>query len=82
MPCSIVRDEIDLEDLRRRAQDPQAGAVLIFCGDVSNHSQEKDVLTYLDGLLEIALVNLFYDCRRRFSRIFYDTGSLTAFTPI
>ena len=43
MPCSIVRDEIDLEGLRRRAQDPQAGAVLVFCGDVRNHSQEQDV---------------------------------------
>ena len=43
MPCSIVRDEIDLEGLRRRIQDPQAGAVLIFCGDVRNHSQEQDV---------------------------------------
>ena len=43
MPCSIVRDEIDLEGLRRRAQDPQGGAVLIFCGDVRNHSQEQDV---------------------------------------
>ena len=43
MPCSIVRDEIDLEGLRRRAQDPQAGAVLIFYGDVRNHSQEQDV---------------------------------------
>ena len=43
MPCSIVRDEIDLEGLRRRAQDPQSGAVLIFCGDVRNHSQEQDV---------------------------------------
>ena len=43
MPCSIVRDEIDLEGLRRRIQDPQAGAVLVFCGDVRNHSQEQDV---------------------------------------
>jgi len=43
MSCSIVRDEIDLEGLHRRAQDPQAGAVLIFCGDVRNHSQEQDV---------------------------------------
>ena len=43
MPCSIVRDEIDLESLRRRTQDPQAGAVLVFCGDVHNHSQEQDV---------------------------------------
>ena len=43
MPCSIVRDEIDLEGLRRRTQDPKSGAVLIFCGDVRNHSQEQDV---------------------------------------
>ena len=43
MSCSIVRDEIDLEGLRRRAQAPRAGAVLIFCGDVRNHSLEKDV---------------------------------------
>ena len=43
MSCSIVREEINLEGLRRRAQDPQAGAVLIFCGDVRNHSQEQDV---------------------------------------
>jgi len=43
MPCSIVRDEIDLEEMRRRAQDPQAGAVLIFCGDVRNHSQKQEV---------------------------------------
>ena len=43
MSCSIVRDEIDLEGLRRRAQVPRAGAVLIFCGDVRNHSLEKDV---------------------------------------
>ena len=43
MTCSIVRDEINLEDVRRRTQDPQSGAVIIFCGDVRNHSQEKDV---------------------------------------
>ena len=43
MTCSIVRDEIDLEGLRRRKQDPQAGAVLIFYGDVRNHSQKHDV---------------------------------------
>ena len=43
MTCSIVRDEIDLEGLRRRAQAPKAGAVLIFCGDVRNHNQKKDV---------------------------------------
>ena len=43
MSCSIVRDEIDIEGLRRRAQVPRAGAVLIFCGDVRNHSLEQDV---------------------------------------
>ena len=43
MSCSIVREGINLEDLRRRSQDPQAGAVLIFCGDVRNHNQKKDV---------------------------------------
>jgi len=43
MSCSIIRDEIDLEGLRRRAQAPKAGAVLIFCGDVRNHSLEQDV---------------------------------------
>ena len=43
MSCSIVRDQIDIESLRRRAQAPRAGAVLIFCGDVRNHSQEQDV---------------------------------------
>ena len=29
--------------MRKRAQDPQAGAVLIFCGDVRNHSKDQDV---------------------------------------
>ncbi|MBS1255459.1 MAG: Molybdopterin synthase catalytic subunit [Deltaproteobacteria bacterium] len=43
MSCSVIRDVIDIEGLRRRAQDPQAGAVLIFCGDVRNHSQEQHV---------------------------------------
>ena len=43
MSCSIIRDEIDLEGLRRRAHAPKAGAVLIFCGDVRNHSLEQDV---------------------------------------
>ena len=47
MPCSVVRDVIDLEGLRRRAQHPQAGAVIIFCGDVRNHSQQKKV-SYLE----------------------------------
>ena len=29
--------------MRKRTQDPQAGAVIIFCGDVRNHNQKKDV---------------------------------------
>ena len=47
MPCSIVREEIDIEALRLRAQHSQAGAVLIFCGDIRNHSQQKQV-SYLE----------------------------------
>jgi len=47
MLSTIVRDVIDLEDLRRRTQHPQAGAVIIFCGDVRNHNQQKEVL-YLE----------------------------------
>ena len=43
MTCSIVRDVIDLEGLRCRVQHEQAGAVLIFCGDIRNHSQQKEV---------------------------------------
>ena len=47
MPCSIVRELIDIESLRLRVQHSQAGAVLIFCGDIRNHSQQKEV-TYLE----------------------------------
>ena len=47
MPCSIVREVIDIEALRLRAQHSQAGAVLIFCGDIRNHSQQKQV-SYLE----------------------------------
>ena len=43
MTCSIVRDEIDLEGVRRRAKSPKAGAILIFCGDIRNHSQKQDI---------------------------------------
>ena len=43
MLCSIVRKVIDIEALRLRAQHSQAGAVLIFCGDIRNHSQQKEV---------------------------------------
>ncbi len=47
MPCSIVREVIDLEALRLRVQHPQAGAVLIFYGDIRNHSQQQEV-SYLE----------------------------------
>ena len=40
---SIVRDEIDIERLRDRVQHKKAGAVLIFCGDIRNHNQKKEV---------------------------------------
>ena len=40
---SIVRQEIDLEGLRKRIQHEQAGAVVIFCGDIRNHSQKQEV---------------------------------------
>ena len=43
MPNSVTRAAIDLEALRRRAQHPQAGAVLIFCGDIRNHSAGRSV---------------------------------------
>ena len=43
MPNSVTREAIDLEGLRRRAQHPQAGAVLIFCGDIRNHSEGRSV---------------------------------------
>ena len=43
MECYIVRNEIDLESLRHRVQHEKAGAVLIFCGDVRNHSEKQKV---------------------------------------
>ena len=43
MPNSVTREAIDLEALRHRAQHPQAGAVLIFCGDIRNHSDGRSV---------------------------------------
>ena len=66
MPCSIVRDEINLEGLRRRTQDPHAGALLIFCGDVRNNSQEQDV-SFLEyeahermALKQIKIIIIFF----------------------
>ncbi len=41
---SVTRNPIDLEDLRHRAHHPQAGAMLLFCGDVRNHSDGREVI--------------------------------------
>ncbi len=43
MPVSITREPIDIMALRQRAMHPQAGAVLIFCGDIRNHSDNQSV---------------------------------------
>ena len=43
MPNSITRDPIIFEELRQRCLHPQTGAVLIFCGDIRNHSSGRDV---------------------------------------
>ena len=47
MTCSVLRGVIDIEGLRHRAQHPKAGAVIIFYGDVRNHSQQQEV-TFLE----------------------------------
>ncbi len=43
MPVSITREPIDIMALRKRALHPQSGAVLIFCGDIRNHSDNQSV---------------------------------------
>ena len=43
MSVSIAREPINFEAMRRRALYPQAGAVLIFFGDIRNHSEGRDV---------------------------------------
>ncbi|MBF0286656.1 MAG: molybdenum cofactor biosynthesis protein MoaE [SAR324 cluster bacterium] len=40
----VTRTPIDLENLRFRAHHPKAGAMLLFCGDVRNHSNGKEVI--------------------------------------
>lgn len=44
---SITRDPIDIEAIRRRAHHPKAGAMLLFCGDVRNHSEGKEVVSLI-----------------------------------
>ncbi len=43
MPNSVTRESIDLNAVRQRALHPQAGAVLLFCGDIRNHSEGQSV---------------------------------------
>ena len=43
MPNSVTRASIDLNAVRERALHPQAGAVLLFCGDIRNHSEGQPV---------------------------------------
>ena len=41
---TITRDTIDLDALQARAHHPQAGAMLLFCGDIRNHNESKAVV--------------------------------------
>ena len=41
---AITRDPIDLNAMQSRAHHPQAGAMLLFCGDIRNHSEGKSVV--------------------------------------
>ena len=41
---SITRDPIDLNALQTRAHHPQAGAMILFCGNIRNHSDGKAVV--------------------------------------
>jgi molybdopterin synthase catalytic subunit len=43
MSNAVTRETIDFSALRERALHPQAGAVLIFCGDIRNHSEGQPV---------------------------------------
>lgn len=40
---SVTRNAIDLQSLQQRAHHPKAGAMLLFCGDIRNHSEGKAV---------------------------------------
>jgi len=41
----IIRDPIDIENLRQKAHHPKAGAMILFCGDIRNHSEERSVVS-------------------------------------
>ena len=40
----ITREKIDLERIRSDAHQPKAGAMILFCGDIRNHSHGKEVI--------------------------------------
>jgi len=68
MPCSIVREVIDIEALRLRAQHSQAGAVLIFCGDIRNHSQQQQVSFLEYEAHESMALNRFLRLLKKFKK--------------
>ena len=43
MTSQVTRDTIDLNSLLARAKNSAAGAVLLFSGDVRNHSEGRAV---------------------------------------
>ncbi|MBF0237373.1 MAG: molybdenum cofactor biosynthesis protein MoaE [SAR324 cluster bacterium] len=44
MPCAVVRESIDIHSLLNRGRHQAAGARILFCGDVRNHSEQKEVI--------------------------------------
>lgn len=43
MSNSITREPININELYPKARHPKAGAVLLFCGDIRNHSEGREV---------------------------------------
>ena len=43
MKNSVISTTIDIDSLRKRGSHPEAGALLLFCGDVRNHSHSRSV---------------------------------------
>ena len=41
---SITNEKIDIEGLLREAHNEQSGAVVLFCGDISNHNDGQEVI--------------------------------------
>lgn len=42
--AALTQGSIDIESLRAMAQQPQTGAIVVFCGDVRNHDKGRSVL--------------------------------------